>query len=182
MPTLILGLALWYAGHFFKRALPDMRRRLGDPGKGVAALLVLSGVVLMVIGFRGWAAPQLWNPPGWTIHLNNLLVLAAFYLFAASGTKAWVATRLRHPQLTGFKSWAVAHLLVNGDLASVLMFGGLLAWAVVEVIVINRAEPDWAPPAHGGRAAEVRAVVGTLVLFAIVAAIHAWIGYWPFPG
>jgi uncharacterized membrane protein len=182
MPTLILGLGLWYAGHFFKRALPGLRQGLGDPGKGVAALLILGGVVLMVIGFRGWAAPQIWNPPAWMLHLNNLLVLAAFYLFAVSGTKARLATRMRHPQLTGFKAWAVAHLLVNGDLASVVLFGGLLAWAVLEVIVINRAEPGWTPPAWGGRAAEIRAVVGTVVLFAIVAAIHTWLGYRPFPG
>ena len=182
MPTLILGLALWYAGHFFKRALPGLRQGLGDPGKGVAALLVLGGTVLMVIGFRGHDAPQLWNPPTWTVHLNNLLVLLAFYLFAAYGTKAWLATRMRHPQLTGFKAWAFAHLLVNGDLASLVLFGGLLAWAVLEVIVINRAEPSWTPPTHGGRAAEVRAAVGTVVLFAIVAAIHAWLGYGPFPG
>lgn len=89
---------------------------------------------------------------------------------------------MRHPQLTGFKAWAVAHLLVNGDLASVVLFGGLLAWAVLEVIVINRAEPEWTPPAWGGRAAEIRAVVGAVVLFAIVAAVHTWLGYWPFPG
>ncbi|MDH3264835.1 MAG: NnrU family protein [Paracoccaceae bacterium] len=182
MPTLILGLALWYAGHFFKRGLPGLRQGLGDPGKGVAALLVLGGVVLMVIGFRGSGPPQLWNPPAWTIHLNNLLVILAFYLFAVSGTKAGLATRMRHPQLTGFKAWAVAHLLVNGDLASVVLFGGLLAWAVLEVIVINRAEPDWTPPAWGGRTAEVRAAVGTVILFAIVAALHTWLGYWPFPG
>jgi uncharacterized membrane protein len=179
---LILGLALWYAGHFFKRALPGLRQGLGEKGKGVSALLVLGGAVLMVIGFRGWSAPQLWYPPAWTIHVNNLLVLVAFYLFAASGTKAWAATRMRHPQLSGFKAWATAHLLVNGDLASVVMFGGLLAWAVLEVIVINRAEPTWTPPAYGGRSAEVKAIVGAVVVFGVVAAIHTWLGYRPFPG
>lgn len=182
MPTLVLGLALWYAGHFFKRALPGLRQRLGDRGKGIAALLILGGVVLMVIGFRGWAAPQVWTPPFWAVHVNNLLVLAAFYLFAASGTRAWAATRMRHPQLTGFMAWAVAHLLVNGDLASMVLFGGLLAWAVLEIVLVNRAEPVWAPPAHGGRAAEIRAVIGAVVLFGVVAAVHAWLGYRPFPG
>lgn len=182
MPTLLPGLALWYAGHFFKRLLPGPRARLGDAGRAVAALLILAGVVLMVVGYRGWDAPQIWYPPAWTLHLNNLLVLVAFYLFAASGVKSRVATRLRHPQLGAVKAWATAHLLVNGDLASIVLFGGLLAWAILEVITINRAQPEWTAPAWRGPAAEVKAVVGTLVAFALVALIHDWLGYRPIPG
>lgn len=182
MTMLILGLALWYAGHFFKRALPGVRQGLGDPGKGLAAALILGGVVLMVIGYRGWSAPQVWYPPTWTIHLNNLLVVLGFYLYAASGTKARLGVTMRHPQLTGFTAWAGAHLLVNGDLASIVLFGGLLVWAVIEVIVINRMQPDWTRKEWGGRAAELKAVVGTVVVVGVVAAIHTWLGYWPFPG
>lgn len=182
MAMLILGLGLWYAAHFFKRAAPGPRSRLGEPGKGLVAVLVLGAVVLMVIGYRDWAAPQVWLPPPFTVHINNLLVIVAFYLYAASGTKAWIATQMRHPQLTGFALWAAAHLLVNGDLASIVLFGALLVWAVGEMIVINRAEPVWTPPVWKGRAAEFRAVVGTVVVVAVVATIHTWLGYWPFPG
>lgn len=181
MALLILGLALWWAGHFFKRALPGVRQGLGDPGKGVAALLILGGVLFMVIGYRGLASPQVWNPPLFLIHVNNLLMILAVYLFAASGTKARAGVAMRHPQLTAVKTWAVAHLLVNGDLASIVLFGGLLIWAVVEVIVINRSEP-WERRAWGGTGAEVKAVAGTVVVFALIAAVHAWLGYWPFPG
>ncbi len=182
MILLILGLALWFAGHLAKRLAPAARASLGDAGKGLVAAVVIGSVVLMVIGYRGWAAPQVWDPPAFMVHINNLLVILGLYLYAASGTRARIATRMRHPQLTGFKLWALAHLLVNGDLASIILFGGLLLWAVLEVIVINRAEPQWTPPAHGGRSAEAKAVVGTVVVFAVVAAIHTWLGYWPFPG
>jgi uncharacterized membrane protein len=89
---------------------------------------------------------------------------------------------MRHPQLIGFKTWAVAHLLVNGDWASVILFGGLLAWAVAEVIVINRAVPEWEPPEWKGPSAEIKAVLFAVVAFAVVAGIHMWLGYWPFPG
>lgn len=75
----------------------------------------------------------------------------------------------------------MAHLLVNGDLASIILFGGLLAWAVVSVILINRAEPGWTPPPHAGRATYIRLVVITAVIFAVVVGIHTWLGVSPFP-
>jgi uncharacterized membrane protein len=182
MALLVLGLVLWWAGHFFKRALPDVRAGMGDTGKGIAAVVIVAGVVLMVIGYRGHGAPILWFPPDFMVHINNLLMVLAVYLYAASGVKARLATRMRHPQLTAVKTWAVGHLLVNGDLASIVLFGGLLAWAVVEVIVINRASREWVRPEWGGTGAEVKAVVGTVVVFAVISAIHIWLGVWPFPG
>ena len=145
MTLLILGLALWVLAHWFKRLAPDARAKLGDPGKGVVALLIVAGVVLMIFGYRAADFIPVWTPPAWTIHLNNLLMILAFWIYgssAAKGAKAWPAYKTRHPQLIGFKTWAIAHLLVNGDLASILLFGGLLAWAVSEVILINRAGLD----------------------------------------
>jgi uncharacterized membrane protein len=182
MAILILGLLLWVAGHFFKRVLPGVHEGLGNGAKGIAAVVIILGVVLMVIGYRGLASPQVWYPPAFMVHINNLLMILAVYLYAASGVKARLATRMRHPQLIAVKTWAVAHLLVNGDLASIVLFGGLLAWAVAEVIVINRAQRAWTPPVWGGVRAEAMAVVGTVVVFAAISWIHAWLGYWPFPG
>jgi uncharacterized membrane protein len=177
---LILGVALWAGAHLFKRLAPARRAALGDKGRGPVALLLLVSVVLMVVGYRGAEPVQVWYPPAFLTHVNNLLVLLAFYLFAASGMKTWIATRIRHPQLTGFKAWAVGHLLVNGDLASVILFGGLLAWAVASVVLINRAQPSWTPPQSQGAAKEAMAAVGTVVLFGVVALIHTWLGYYPF--
>jgi uncharacterized membrane protein len=182
MAILILGLLLWVAGHFFKRLLPGVHDGLGNGAKGIAAVAILLGVVLMVIGYRDWISPQVWYPPAFMVHINNLLMLLAVYLYAASGTKARAGVGMRHPQLIGFKTWAVAHLLVNGDLASIVLFGGLLAWAVAEVIVINRSQPDWTKARWGGTSAEIKAVVGTVVAFVVIAAIHWWLGYSPFPG
>ena len=119
------------------------------------------------------------------VHINNLLMLLALWVWgssAAKGAKAWPAYKIRHPQLTGFKIWTLAHLLVNGDLASVILFGGLLAWAVGSVILINRAEPDWTPPESAGQATYIRLAIITVVIFAVVAAVHMWIGVSPFPG
>lgn len=179
MTLIVLGLALWWAAHLWKRVAPVSRASMGNAGKGLVTLGVLAGVVLMVIGYRGVEHIDLWYPPAFLAHVNNLLMLFAFYLYAASGMKTRITRVIRHPQLTAVKTWAVAHLLVNGDLASVILFGGLLAWAVVEVILINKAEPRPAPPAPAPVGKEIGAVVGAVVVMVVVMLIHNWLGVPP---
>ncbi|MFD1509688.1 NnrU family protein [Lacimonas salitolerans] len=181
MTLLIIGLILWIAAHLFKRLAPDMREQMGNAGKGGVAVAIIAGLVLMIIGYRQAEFVNIWYPPVWTVHLNNLLMLVAVFFFALSHSKGRLRARFRHPQLGSVKIWAVAHLLVNGDLASIILFGGLLAWAVAEVIVINRSEP-WIPPVPGEPKRDVILVGITLVAFGLFSAIHAWLGVWPFPG
>jgi uncharacterized membrane protein len=177
MIYLILGLALWAGAHFFKRIAPGPRAAMGDAGKGVMALLSLAGIVLMVIGYRMADGAVFWGRHPATVGINNLLVLLAIYLIAASGMKTALARRMRHPMLAGVKAWALGHLLVNGDVPSLVLFGGLLAWAVAEVIVINRTEPNWTPPPPAPMRKEVIAVVATVVLYGVIAWVHTWLGY-----
>ncbi len=180
MIWLILGVALWWAAHLFKRIAPDARARLGERGKGLVAVALLVSVVLMVIGYRVAGGAVYWGRSPALVGINNLLVLAGFYLFAASGMKTRVTRLTRHPQLIGFSLWAVGHLLVNGDVASIVLFGGLLLWALVEMVLINRAEPAWSPPPPAPMRKEVMAVVGGVVVYLVVAVVHGWLGYWPF--
>lgn len=184
MIFILAGLILWTGAHYFKRLAPAKRSGLGTAGKGVMAVGIVAGLVLMILGYRGADFIPVWSPPAFLMHVNNTLMLFALWVYgssAAKGAKAWPAYKIRHPQLTGFKIWAVAHLLVNGDLASIVLFGGLLAWAVGEVILINKAEPDWTPPERAGMATRVRLAVITLVLYGLISAIHIWLGVWPFP-
>jgi uncharacterized membrane protein len=188
MTLIVLGLALWWGAHLFKRLAPGPRARLGEPGKGLVAVLVLASVVLMVWGYRGsdWlgiegaAQVDLWYPPAFLTHVNNLLMLFAVYLYAASGMKTRITRAIRHPQLTAVKTWAVAHLLVNGDLASIVLFGGILAWAVVSVILINRAEPRGPLPEPAPLGKEIGAAVGAVVVTGAIGWVHNWLGVWPF--
>jgi uncharacterized membrane protein len=172
--VMMLGVALWAGAHLFQRVAPASRAALG------AALLVLA-LVLMVVGYRGAAAVPVWFPPAFLVHLNNLLMLVAFYLATAALLRVRAARLVRHPLLAGVKAFALAHLLVNGDLASILLFGGILAWAVAEVIVINRAEPRPPPPPPAPLGREAGAVVSAVAGLAAVGWVHAWLGYWPFP-
>lgn len=184
MTLLIAGVVLWWAAHLFKRLAPDARARLGNPGKGVMAVAIVLSVVLMVIGYRGAEGAVFWGPSAAFVGVNNLLMLAAFYIYAVGGPgpgkpRVWLGTKLRHPQLTGFSIWAIAHLLVNGDVASFVLFGGLLVWAMVEIALINSQDPEWTPPAHGGAGKEIIYIVLTLVIVAVVMAIHNWLGVRP---
>ena len=178
---LILGIALWMGAHLFKRLAPERRAAMGDAGRGAVAVGLLVALVLMVIGFRSAAFITVWIPPAFMIHVANLLVLIGFWFFALSAIPGTMSARVRHKQLTGVKSWAVAHLLVNGDLASVLLFGGMLAWAVVSVILINRAEPTWTRPATASVRNDAIAFGAALVLYGVAALVHTWLGYYPFP-
>ncbi|WP_297772979.1 NnrU family protein [uncultured Roseovarius sp.] len=181
MTYLILGLILWVAAHLFKRVAPDLRARMGNAGKGLAAVGILAGLVLMIYGYRQADFVNIWFPPGWTVHLNNLMMLAAVFVYGMSATKGRLRGAMRHPQLTAVKIWAVAHLLVNGDLASLVLFGGLLAWAVLEVVVINLSE-EWERPEPGEAKKDVLLVIITVVLFLVMTFVHNWLGVWPFPG
>jgi uncharacterized membrane protein len=180
MIILILGLILWSGVHFWKRLAPDSRAAMGDRGKIIVTIGAVLGLILMIVGYRAADGAVFWGRSPAMTGINNLLMVFAVYLYAASGAKTRITQYIRHPQLTAVKVWAVAHLLVNGDVPSFVLFGGLLAWAVVEVILINRANRAWTPPPPAPAKKEITAVVATIIVFAIIAAIHAWLGYNPF--
>lgn len=177
MIWLILGLLLWIGAHLFKRLAPEKRAAMGEKGKGVVAVAIVVSIVLMVIGYRMADGPFFWGRHPALVGINNLLMIFAIYLFAASGLKTTLTRKMRHPQLGAVKVWALAHILVNGDLPSFILFGGLLAWAVIEVITINKAVPNWTPPAPAPKANEVKAIVFTVVVYAVLAGVHTWLGY-----
>ncbi|SNR46733.1 NnrU family protein [Puniceibacterium sediminis] len=181
MPFLVLGLLLWVGAHIFKRVAPVRRAELGTSGRGLIAALIAAGLVLIILGYRAAAFVPVWNPPAFMVHINNLMMLIAVFVYGMSATTGRLRGKMRHPQLTAVKIWAAAHLLVNGDLASIMLFGTMLAWAVAEVILINRAGP-WERPEPGPAKKDILLVVITLVMFGVITAIHTWLGVSPFPG
>lgn len=182
MIWLVLGLLLWTAAHFFQRLAPNVRARMGDAGKGLVAVLILVSVALMVIGYRGAEIEILWAFGGWAISVNNLLMVVAIVLVGVGSSKSRLRGKLRHPMLIGTMVWSVAHLLVNGDVASVALFGGIGLWAVLSIRVINKAEPVPEPYVDGSVQGDVKLLVISAVVFVVVVSIHTWLGYWPFPG
>ncbi len=182
MILLLAGLALWWGAHLLKRFAPAARSNMGEKGRGAIAVLILLSVVLMVLGYRSWESFDLVVVPTGLRHLNNLMMLVAIYLMSPAPKKGALLSGVRHPMLLGFKLWAMAHLMVNLDPASIVLFGGLLTWAVVEMIVINRQEPDWSPRPRGKLAMDAMFFVGSIVLMGVIGMLHGMIGPMPFGG
>ena len=177
MTLMILGLILWTGAHMFKRLAPGaraaMQDRMGDASKGVIAVVLILSVVLMVIGYRGADSAFLWGRSAATTGINNLMMLAAVALFGLGSSKSRLRRRFRHPMLWG---------TVNGDSASILLFGWIAVWALVEMQLVNRAVHSYVPFDGGSVQGDMRLGIITLVIYGIIAGIHTFLGYFPFGG
>jgi len=178
MWMLIGGLVLFFAAHLIP-TLPELRTRLigmtgSRPYSGLFALASLVALVLVVWGYGhmqglGRGNPQLWVPPPWTRHVTMLLMVPALILLVAAYVPSRIRTAVRHPMLTAVMLWAFGHLLANGDLASVLLFGSFLAYAVYDMgSATQRAALGPLGTAQGGAVQDVAAIAGGLALYALL--------------
>lgn len=194
MILLLLGLLLFIGIHALPMQ-PQVRNglasRFGElTYKGVFALVAAVGFALIVLGYHKIQMmpgknPQLWTPPQWGRHVTMLLMLPVFPLLIETYLPGRIAAVVRHPMITAVKFWALAHLFVRGDAASLLLFAGFLAWAVVDRISLKRRERSGLVRAKsGGVVNDVVAVVLGLLLYAVFAkwGHAALIGVNPLPG
>lgn len=191
MTLMLIGLALFLGVHSTRIVADDWRTatiaRVGEkPWKGIYSLLSIAGFVLLVIGYG--AARQspvvLFAPPVWTRHIAALLTIPAFVLLVAAYVPGNAIKRaVGHPMLAGVKVWALAHLLANGTLADLLLFGTFLAWAVLGFIAArrrDRASGTTYPAGPGSRTA-IAIVVGLAAWAVFAFALHRpLIGVAPF--
>ena len=176
MIWLILGVALWTAAHFFKRLAPKARATMGDTGKLVVAVLIVVSVVLMVLGYRAAEGQVFWTRHPALVGINNLIMIFALYFTSPGPKKGALFHKMRHPMLFGFLLWCFAHLLVNGDVPSFVLFGGLAQWAVVSMLLINRAQPEWTPPAKGSLGKDGMFLAISVLLVGVIGYVHTWLG------
>jgi uncharacterized membrane protein len=177
MGMLVLGVVLFLGVHSLRVFADDWRgsliaRRGEGAYKGLYSLASIVGFALIVWGYglARTAPVDLWMPPVWTRHLSALLTIPAFVLLAAAyvpGTR--IKAAVGHPMVLGVKVWAFAHLIANGRLADVVLFGGFLAWAVVLYIASRRRD----------RRTGTRYVAGPASrdMIAIAAGLVAWAAF-----
>lgn len=183
MAYLQLGLALFGLPHLFSLLLPatrsNLRSRLGEGAyKGLYSIIALAGLGLMIWGYglaRSDAATAMAYEP-WTAgrHLTMLLVLIAFILLGASHGKGYIKRWVRQPMSVAIALWSVGHLLVNGSMADVWLFGGLLAIAVLDIVL---SEARGKVPRHEPRIrSDIIAIVAGVVLYLVfVFWLHGWL-------
>jgi uncharacterized membrane protein len=179
--VMILGLALFFAAHIFttkREARAQVIARLGEGTyKLVYSLVSLAGLALIVWGFAHYRATgwiDVWYPPKALKHITVALMLPAVILVVASYIRGRIYTTLKHPMLAGIKLWAAGHLLANGDLGSIILFGSFLGWAVYDRISLKHRTDSGAPPIPvGGLTNDLIAVaVGVVVYLALAFAFH----------
>jgi len=177
MTLLILGLVLFLGAHSVRIVADDWRTKrvaaMGEgPWKAVYSIVAIAGFVLIAWGYgEARTAPTvLYAPPVWTRHLAALLTWPAFVLLAASKTPGTrIKAAVGHPMVVGTKIWAFAHLISNGTLADVLLFGSFLAWAVLDYTAARRRD----------RRAGTTYAVGPISrdLIAVVVGTVAWVAF-----
>lgn len=177
MALLVLGLTIFCMVHLVS-VLPTLRssavNKLGLLGfKAGFAVIALAGLVMVVIGLQQAPFVALWQPPAFMRHITMLLMLPAVILLMAAYVPNNLKRKVRHPMLMSVKVWATAHLLANGDLASMLLFTTFLAFAVVMMVRLNRRDPKPAIPAKA-RYWDALLIVVSLVVFGALAKHHQY--------
>jgi uncharacterized membrane protein len=183
MTTLVAGLLIFFAVHSISIVAHPWRNamalRLGEWGwKGVYGVVALIGLVLIVHGYAEARMDPvvIYTPPFWLRHVALLLLLPVFVLLIAAYLPGRIQSATKHPMLVATKLWAVAHLLANGSLADLLLFGGFLVWAVVDRISIKRRGPVLTPAAPAGKLNDIIAIVLGLALYVVFLLwLHGWL-------
>jgi uncharacterized membrane protein len=179
--VLILGLVLFLGIHTLTTQR-DLRARIvasmGEAGYKIGYTLIsVAGLALVTWGYSNYRATgwiDVWNPPTAFKHITVALMLPAVILVVASYIRGRIYTTLKHPMLTGVKLWAAAHLLANGDLGSIILFGSFLGWAVYDRISLKHRADAGAPPIPVGGPTNdlIAVVVGIAAYLALAFAFH----------
>lgn len=187
MIWLCIGVLLFMAVHFVPSLAPAFKNSLiahvgKQPYRGLFSLFLLVAVALIVFGWRSTAPESVYLPPNWGLPVTSVLMLISVMLFGAAQQPTRIKRYVRHPQLTGVAVWSLAHLISNGDSRSLILFGGLGLWALLEILLIGKREGIWVKPYGPALSVEVRGIVISAVVFFVLVGLHPWFaGVSPFP-
>lgn len=178
MQLLLMGILLWSGVHYIPGFMPNVKEKmievLGNAYRGVFALLIITSIVLIVLGWKSAEVEVLYDP---IIDAQGVSVamLITFFLFASAHGAGNVKRFLRHPMLTGVIIWGGAHLLANGENRSIVLFAGMIIWAVSEIIIINKREGAYEAPGPAPIMKDVIKGLIALVVFSVVVFAHPYI-------
>lgn len=177
MLFLVLGIIIWSAMHFIPASAPGFRSKLIDRFGTVLykvgfGIITLAALALIIWSWPKASANSLYLPPTWGAFFTIFLTLIAFVLFFAPYIDNNYRRMIRHPQLVGVILWGVGHLLANGEARSVVLFGGLTLWALLEIWLVNRRDGSWVKPEAVAAIADVRLLLAGAGFYTIFMFTH----------
>jgi uncharacterized membrane protein len=178
MSLLIAGVVFWSIAHLVPAAAPgfraDLAGKFGEgPYKGLFTVDIVIALALIIFGWKAATPAAIYVPPMFDSPVPTAFLIMAVLLFVASITPNNLKRYIRHPQMFAVIFWGIGHLLSNGDSRSVVLFGGFIAWAILEIIFINKRDGDWKKPESVGITKDIVTAVFTAAVFATLLYFHA---------
>ena len=180
MEIMVTGIILWSLVHLMPATAPATTKILkikfgANTFKSVFSILLIISILLMVHGWRNTSASYLYQLPAFILPIAVILILISFLLIGSSILPSRLSRWVVHPQLMFVIFWSAAHLLLNGDSRSVLLFGGLGLWAIVEIFVINRRDGSSSMAATPSLIQEFKSIALSLILFVAAVFGHQYL-------
>jgi uncharacterized membrane protein len=179
MYLLVTGISLWIAIHVLPSLGAGVKQAIVRqtgliPYRAGFAVIVSAALTLIVLGWRSTPPQPIYLPLPELRPVTIGLSALAIIILCATGRPSRISRLIRFPQLTGMLLWACAHLLANGDNRSVLLFGGFIAWSVLQMILIKRREPEWIKPGVPGWGTEFLGLLVSAGVVLLLIAAHPW--------
>ena len=184
MTSLVVGVLLFACVHFIPSLAPSFKANaltnIGeDAYKGIFSLLLLSAFGVIIMGWRSVVPVSIYLPFPALHKIALSLLGCAFLVMAASKRQSRLRLLIRHPMLTGVVLWGVSHLLLNGDNRSMALFGGMTAWALIEIVAINKREGVWIKGDPPSWTVELVTVLIAAITVGVIIYLHPWLSGMP---
>mgnify|MGYP003657499134 CR=1 FL=1 len=179
MSTLVAGVALWVVVHLIPSLAAGYRQRVIDkfgasPYRAVFTIAILTSIVIIVVGWRSSPEQYLYVLPPWSRPAGFTLMMISFLLLGAANYQTIIKRFVRHPMLLGVVVWSVSHLLTNGTIRALVLFGGLGLWALIEMALITHRDGVRDLPAGPGLGAEMKGIAISAIIFLLVLFLHPY--------
>lgn len=178
MDLLLAGVLLWSGVHYIPGFLPNVKakmvEKLGGGYRGAFSLLIVLSIVMIVFGWRSAEIEVIYDPIPNATQVTSVMMIVFLYLMGAAHGASNIKRFVRHPMLTGVIVWGLGHLLSNGESRSIILFAGMVIWAISEILIINKREGPYEAPGPVPIKNDFKKIVIAFVIYAVLVFGHPY--------